>query len=80
MPDHVAIALCCMPPEQLARLSMAGPAICGRWANAEKTGLVGVPLPRKDWAIQSQMEIEGGDRVHVSVDETPSANRGLAFA
>ncbi|MHA6685353.1 hypothetical protein ACX3P0_07115 [Mesorhizobium sp. A556] len=80
MPQHVAISLCCMPPDQLARLAMAGPVICGRWAAGEKTGLVGVPLPRKDWATMPQLEAEAGDQVLVPVDETPSATRGQAFA
>lgn len=52
IPDHVAIALCTMPPDQLLRLAIAGPAICERWAAGEKAGLVGVPLPRQDWIRQ----------------------------
>lgn len=49
IPEHVAIALLTMPPDQLLRLASAGPDICGRWAAGERTGLVGVPLPPKDW-------------------------------
>jgi hypothetical protein len=56
MPDHVAVALCVMPPEQLARLAAAGPDICRRWAAGEKTGLVGVPSPSRDWRSLSNLQ------------------------
>jgi hypothetical protein len=63
IPEHVAIALLTMPPDQLLRLASAGPQVCGRWAAGEKTGLVSVPLPRKDWIRQQEP----------AADETPSA-------
>ncbi|MBP0439921.1 hypothetical protein [Tianweitania sediminis] len=43
IPDHVALTLLSLSRRELARLATAGPAVCGRWAKGEKTGLVGVP-------------------------------------
>jgi hypothetical protein len=43
LPDHVAITLLGLNADARLRLRNAGPAICGRWALGEKTGLVGVP-------------------------------------
>lgn len=66
IPEHVSVALLVMPPHQLCRLAAAGPAICGRWAAGEKTGLVGVPLPDTDWvpAIRPQAP-DGDDGAHL---------------
>lgn len=46
MPDDVALTLFTLTDGQLARLAAAGPAVCGRWAAGEKTGIVGVPACR----------------------------------
>ncbi len=42
MPDDVAVGLCVMSSDQLARLAASGPKGCARWAAGEK-GVVGVP-------------------------------------
>jgi hypothetical protein len=70
MPDHVAVALCVLAPHQLVRLAAAGPDICRRWAEGEKTGLVGVPRLRKDW-VQSEP---------IPVPEEEAAAPMMAFA
>lgn len=80
MPDHVAIALCCMPPLPLIRLASAGPVVCGRWARGEKTGLVGVPFPRTDWADVRPQAQDEGEAACVPEGEEPSRERGWQLA
>lgn len=79
VPEHVSVALLVMPPDQLARLAAAGPAICARWAAGEaRTGLVGVPLPDTVWmpAFRPQPLYVGEQALLPSLvpaDERPSA-------
>jgi hypothetical protein len=49
VPEHVAVALLTMQPNELLRLAAAGPEACGKWAEGGRTGLVGVPPCHKDW-------------------------------
>jgi hypothetical protein len=59
VPEHVAVALLTMQPAGLLRLASAGPEACGRWAEGGRTGLVGVPPCRKDWAIGNAPDEDG---------------------
>lgn len=80
LPEHVGIALLTMPEGARLRLAQAGKDVCGRWALGERTGLVGVPLCRREGLTEGRREESRGSLLHVPSGEAPSAPAGLAFA